>query len=76
MWIGLAMRGERIVHAAAWCEDPFAPSVIRCCSSLRLVSRNGVKVFERLKSRGSLVGEWALEPPPPLAPLSLVIPDQ
>jgi len=35
MWIGLAMRGERIVHGTAWCVDPFTPSVIQCCSSFK-----------------------------------------
>jgi len=38
MWIGLAMRGERIVQDTAWCQEPFAPSVTRCCSTFKLSS--------------------------------------
>ena len=36
MWIGRAIQGDLIVQDTAWCEDPFAPSVIRCCSTFRL----------------------------------------
>jgi hypothetical protein len=36
MWIGRAIRGDLIVQDTAWCEYPFAPSVIRCCSTFNL----------------------------------------
>jgi len=43
MWIGRAIRGDLIVQDTAWCEDPFAPSVIRYCSTFRL-DASGYKI--------------------------------